>query len=47
MAKMTPKMKKAYAAYEKAEPTKVKMNEAKMGMKKKTAKKAAKKKMVK
>jgi len=32
MAAMTPKMKKAYAAYEKAEPISVKKKEAKKGM---------------
>jgi hypothetical protein len=48
MAKMSPKMKKAYAAYEKAESPKEKMMEAKKGAAlKKKVKKAAKKKMVK
>lgn len=39
MPAMSAKMKKAYKAYEKAEPAKEKMLEAKKGMKKKTAKK--------
>jgi hypothetical protein len=45
MAKMSPKMKKAYSAFEKAEPKKEKMMEAKKGLALK--KKAPKKKMVK
>jgi len=47
MAKMSPKMKKAYSAYEKAEPMKEKKMEAKKGasMIKPAAKKAAMKKM--
>ena len=32
MAKMSPKMKKAYSAYEKAEPMATKKKEAKAGM---------------
>ena len=32
MAKMSPKMMKGYAAYEKAEPAKTKKKEAKAGM---------------
>jgi hypothetical protein len=43
MAKMSPKMMKAYAKYEKAEPAKEKIKEAKAGMK--MTKKAPMKKM--
>ena len=52
MAKMSPKMKKAYSAYEKAESPKEKMMEARKGasmikpaVKKAAAKKAVMKKM--
>lgn len=46
MAKMSPKMMKAYSKYEKAEPKNEKMMEAKKGMAmKKTAKKSVIKKM--
>lgn len=44
MAKMSPKMKKAYSAYEKAESPKEKMMEAKKGA---AMKKAAKKSVIK
>lgn len=44
MAKMSPKMMKAYTKYEKAEPTKTKKAEAKAGMKM-SMKKAVVKKM--
>lgn len=48
MAKMSPKMKKAYSAYEKAESPKEKMMEARKGssmLKKSSVKKAVVKKM--
>lgn len=44
MNKMSPKMMKAYAAYEKKESPAMKKKEAKAGMKKMTMKKMGKKK---